>query len=321
MEIRQIEKVSFIGMGIIGSGLATNCLAAGVPVIMQSMIEDEQQVCKDRIYHNLGLLIENGLMSEEQRKSAMSRLTLTTSYEEACKDVYFIHECVPEKYEIKQSVINEIEKYALDTAIIASTTSGLSIEKIASFGKKPERIIGAHPYNPANLIPLMELGKTSMTEDGVIETAYRFYQKIKKEPVILQKESIGFIANRIQMAVYRECVDMVMKGICSVEDVDKACTFGPGIRWGIIGQLMILHLSAGPGGIKAATEKYSGSTGTRLAALADWKTMPEGWGDIAMKGIKEEMNHRSPETGKDMDSVIKYRDEMLIELLKLHHKL
>ena len=123
------------------------------------------------------------------------------------------------------------------------------------------------------------------------------------------------------MAVYRECVDMVMNGICSVEDVDKACTFGPGIRWGILGQLMILHLSAGPGGIKAATEKYSGSTGTRLAALADWKTMPEGWGEIAARGIREEMAHRSPEIGNDMESVIQSRDDMLIELLKLHNKL
>ena len=181
--------------------------------------------------------------------------------------------------------------------------------------------MGGHPYNPPHLIPLVEITKGDKTAPEVVETAYAFYQRMGKEPVILHKESMGFIANRLQAALNRELVDLVMRGVCSVEDVDKACTFGPGLRWGIMGQTLIAHLGGGEKGIKGMIELTQSSSRAMNGSLANWSEMPEGWADAAQKGVLAAIAHRTPEQGRDLPSLIAYRDHMLVELLKLHKKL
>lgn len=124
--------------------------------------------------------------------------------------------------------------------------------------KYPERCIGGHPYNPPHLIPLVEITYCEKTNQDTVALAKDFTSLLVKEAVILNKECPGYIANRLQLAVYREMIDLVMRGICTAEDADKALVYGPGIRWAIFGHNMIMQLG-NPGG----TERYDGNAWQR----------------------------------------------------------
>ena len=218
-------------------------------------------------------------------------------------------------------IVNDVEKYASEDAIIASSTSGLLITEIAKNAKHPERFIGAHPYNPPHLIPLVEITKGEKTKEENVQLAYDLYKSIKKEPVILQKEALGFICNRIQMAVYREVSDLVMRGVCSIEDADKAVTYGPGIRWAIMGPSLVFELGGGQGHIDGLMNHLNDSIKLWLNDMADWKEFPEQFPEIAREGVEESLKNRPKEIGNTDESLAEYRDKMLIEILKLHNKL
>ena len=135
---------------------------------------------------------------------------------------------------------------------------------------------------------------------------------------MLQKEALGFICNRLQMALYREVCNLVMSGVCTVEDADKAVTFGPGIRWGIIGPSLVFELGGGAGGVSGLMNHLNDSISLWLGDMADWKEFPQDWAKVAQEGVNAELANRSPETGNTHQSLEEYRDAMLIQLLKLH---
>ena len=135
---------------------------------------------------------------------------------------------------------------------------------------------------------------------------------------MLQKEALGFICNRLQMALYREVCNLVMSGVCTVEDADKAVTFGPGIRWGIMGPSLVFELGGGAGGVSGLMNHLNDSISLWLGDMADWKEFPQDWAKVAQEGVNAELANRSPETGNTHQTLEEYRDAMLIQLLKLH---
>ena len=135
---------------------------------------------------------------------------------------------------------------------------------------------------------------------------------------MLQKEALGFICNRLQMALYREVCNLVMSGVCTVEDAGKAVTFGPGIRWGIMGPSLVFELGGGAGGVSGLMNHLNDSISLWLGDMADWKEFPQDWAKVAQEGVNAELANRSPETGNTHQSLEEYRDAMLIQLLKLH---
>ena len=150
--------------------------------------------------------------------------------------------------------------------------------------------------------------------------AYDFYQSIGKEAVLLNRECPGFIANRLQLALYREVQDLVMRGVCSVEDVDKALVYGPGIRWAIFGHNMIMQMG-NPGGLTGMVKMLGNSGDVWLADMASWTHQPDNWDEVAQPGVDQEMANFPDYIGHTNADCIAYRDKMLIEILKLHKKL
>lgn len=321
MEVNEIKQVAVVGSGLIGSGWATLYASAGQIVSVYDINEDALAKAKERIQNNLSYLEKEGVYSSEEAKEILNHISFITSMKQAVGNAQFIQENGPDRVEIKKQMLNEIETYISPDSIYASSTSALLISDIAQYAKHPERCIGGHPYNPPHLIPLVELTKGENTSEEVVQTAYEFYKSVGKEPVILHKESMGFIANRLQAALNRELVDLIMRGVCSVEDADKALTFGPGIRWGIMGQTLTAHLGGGDKGIKGMIELTASSSKAMNGSLANWSDMPEGWADAAQQGVEEEMKHRDPEIGNTIPEIAAYRDHMLIQMLKLHKKL
>ena len=321
MEAKDIRKVACVGAGVIGYSWALYYSLKELSVTVYDLTDEKLQLAKKRIHESLANLKQNDVVNENEIDEIESRISYTTSMEEAVKDVQFITESGPENYEVKQKMAEEMEKYTSSDTIIASSTSGLLVTEIAKNAKHPERFIGAHPYNPPHLIPLVELTRGEKTDDHVLEVVREFYQMIDKEPVVLQKEALGFICNRIQMAVYREVCNLVMKGVCTIEDADKAVTYGPGLRWAIMGPSLVFELGGGEGHIDGLMKHLNPSISLWLHDMADFKDFPEEFPEIARKGVEEALKNRPQEIGNDDQSLAEYRDKMLISLLKLHNKL
>ncbi|MBP2652807.1 MAG: 3-hydroxyacyl-CoA dehydrogenase [Firmicutes bacterium] len=321
MNVAQIKKVACIGAGVIGSSWATNFALRGYPVCIYDIGQDPLAVAKKNVASNIAFLLDKGIVNKEEAAKAEQRVSYTTSIEEAVKDAQFIQESGPERYEIKRSVVVEIEKYTAPDTIVASSTSGLLITEIAKFAEHPERFVGGHPYNPPHLIPLVEITKGEKTSTEALQCAYNFYEKIGKEPVILNKETLGFIANRLQLALAREFMDLILTGVCTVEDIDKALLFGPGLRMAILGPILTMHLGGGAGGAKGLYTMIRESSQMWLKDMAHWTDIPLEWPDVAQEGVLKELENRPAEFGKTPEEIIKFRDNMLIEILKMHKKL
>ena len=321
MEAKDIKKVACVGAGVIGYSWALYYSLKGLTVNVYDLTDDKLDLAKKRIHDSLLNLMKNDVVSESEISEIEGRINYTTSMEEAVKDVQFITESGPESYEIKQEMAREMEMYTSEDTIIASSTSGLLVSEIAKNAKHPERFIGAHPYNPPHLIPLVELTKGDKTSDEVLKCAKEFFSLIDKEPVVLQKEALGFICNRIQMAVYREVCNLVMKGVCTIEDADKAVTYGPGLRWAIMGPSLVFELGGGEGHIDGLMKHLNPSISLWLHDMADFKDFPEEFPEVARKGVEEALKNRPREIGNDDASLAEYRDKMLISILKLHNKL
>jgi carnitine 3-dehydrogenase len=322
MKAVDIKKISVLGgSGLIGSGWATFFLWKGLEVNVYDINDALLQTAKERISGNLSYLLAKNIITKEIMDKALGKVVYTKDIGDSLRDVQFVQECAPEKYEPKQALVAALDQYGSKEAIFASSTSGLLITEIAKNSQYPERCIGAHPYNPPHLIPLVEISKGEQTSDAALQTAYDFYKAAGKEPIILQKEAPGFIANRLQIALYREAVDLVMRGICTVEDVDKALCFGPGLRYALMGSNMIFQLAGGPFGLKGVLAHIGPSAEMWMNDMAVWKKWPAGISDALQEGVDKAIANRSAEEGKTNEEIIRWRDDKLLALLKLLNKI
>ena len=315
-------KIAFVGAGLIGSGLAINCIINGMPVALQTRRQTE--LCKSRIDYGLGFFAEKGIITKSEAEKAASLVTITTSIEEAVADAIMVQESGPDALELKHELVSKIEDFAPEDAIIATSTSSRSITAVFENAKHPGRCMGGHPYNPAYLIPLVEITKGEKTSEDYVIKAKALYEKMGKVPVVLNKEVLGFIANRYQSAIHREAVDLVENGVCSVEDADKALVYSVGMRWGILGQYITMHLGAAPEGIGGFNEKYgidATKPDPRLSDMPRWTTYPPEWTSHAETGLMEAIANRPENTGNDISSIEKWRDDMLVAYLRLHELL
>jgi len=322
MEVRDIKQIAVLGGGgLIGSGWATNFLWKGYPAHIFDISEEALKAARSRIAANFGYLVDKNILSRENAHVAMGLARYTMNPAEALADVQFIQEAAPEKYEAKQLLLAEVDRYAPADAIFASSTSGLLITEIARSSVRPERCLGAHPYNPPHLIPLVEISKGERTTAETVETTVGFYRSLGKEPIVLRKEALGFIANRLSVALYREAVDLVERGVCSVADVDRAVAFGPGLRYALMGPNLIYHLGGGPYGVKGIMQHIGPTVEWWWADMADWKKWPAGWGERAKDGVLQEMAERPSTQGRTSEEIARWRDDGLLVLLKFLGKL
>ena len=313
MEVQDIKKVVCIGGGTIGASWATYYLWKGLDVYVQDISEQALERAKKLIDSNMDFLVEKGVLTPAMRQEAEECAVYTTDMEQALTGAQFIQESAFESYEVKQNIVSEMDKYAPE-AIYATSSSGLLISEIQKNSKYPERCVTAHPFNPPHLIPLVEIVKGEKTSDETVSLTYDFFKSINKEPIIVNKEVPGHIANRVQMALWREATDLVLNGVCSVKDVDLAVRYGPGLRWALMGPHLTWDLS-NPKGIAATIEHIGPSMNTWLPDMADWKEIPENAGAVLAEGLKEETDHTTPEEIKA------WRDDKLIEILKQVDKL
>src|SRR5579864_6023700 len=238
-------KVAIVGTGVIGAGWATHFLAKGFEVTATDPGAGAEARLREWVDNNWPTVEALGLADGASRE----KLTFTTDLTAAVRHAGFIQESGPERLDVKRSLIADIEAAAEADAIIASSSSGLSVSEIQAGAKRPERIVLGHPFNPSHIIPLVEVGGGRLTSPENVRKAIEFYTSTGKKAIRINKEVKGHIANRLQVALWQEAICLVQRGVASVEDVDAAISHGPGLRWALFGPFLNLHASGGPGGI------------------------------------------------------------------------
>src|SRR5437867_2941530 len=222
----------------------------------------------------------------------------------------FVQENGPERPDFKMKLFADMDDAAPGDSIIASSSSGITPSVMQTKCKHPERVLVGHPFNPPHIIPLVEVVGGTKTAPEAIQQAISFYASIGKKPIHLKKELPGHVANRFQAALYREMLYIIEQGILSVEDTDAAVSYGPGLRWGVMGQSLQWHLGGGAGGIKHFMDHLMDPLAGMMKALGTPNITPELKQKV-VDGVMREAGNRS------VDELAQDENRVLIGLLKL----
>lgn len=221
-----------------GHSITLNAAWAGLSVTMQGISEADLEQGWTNMLKKLEVMLNNGILSESEAGHIQENIKMTVSVEEAVQCATFVIEAVPENLQLKIDLFKRLDALCTPDVILASNTSGLSPTEIASCTAHPERTVVTHFWNPAHLIPLVEVVRGEKTGDEAVERSFQLLKQMKKKPILVKKEVPGFVGNRLQYALFREAQYLLEEGIASKEDIDDAVTYGIGRRLPVSGPLM-----------------------------------------------------------------------------------
>ena len=222
----EIRRVGVVGLGTMGAGIAQVCVQAGVETVGREVTLDLGERARDRIGHFLTRAVEKGRMEQGERDAAMERLTLTTELADLA-GCDLVIEAVLEELPLKREVFGELDRVTRADAVLASNTSALAVSEIAEATSRPERVVGMHFFNPAPLLPLVEIVRAGRTSDEAFETAYAFAERIGKTPIRCH-DTPGFVVNRVLIPLLNDCVRVLDEARVTPEDLDKGMKGGAG---------------------------------------------------------------------------------------------
>jgi 3-hydroxybutyryl-CoA dehydrogenase len=225
----EVRKVGVVGLGTMGAGIAQVCVQTGVETVGREVSEELAERARERIAHYLGRGVEKGRLTPEERDAALARLRTTTELADLA-GCDLVVEAVVEELEAKRQLFRELEGVVAPEAVLATNTSALSVTEIASATERPERVVGLHFFNPAPVLPLVEVVRTEAASEDAVETAYAFAERIGKRPIRCA-DTPGFVVNRILIPLLNDCVRVLDEAGVTPEDLDTAMTAG--LNWPI----------------------------------------------------------------------------------------
>ena len=304
---KSIDTVAIIGTGVVGASWAALFLAKGLEVVATDVAPDADASLRHFVEAAWPALKRLGLAPG----ASQSNLKFAADLATAVKNADFVQENGPERIDFKRKLYRQLDDLLSADVIIASSSSGLTMSAIQSdCPSHPERCVIGHPFNPPHLVPLVEIVGGAKTSEETIQRAFEFYTSIGKRAVRLHKEVPGHVANRLQAALGREVYHLVAEGVVSVADVDTALCWGPGLRWGIMGQVLLNHLGGGEGGIDHFFAQFTGPMTAWWKVLGSPVLTPE-LQQTLIDGLHAEVGSRS------IDELAAQRDEVLLGLLEL----
>jgi 3-hydroxyacyl-CoA dehydrogenase len=309
-DIKPIRRIAIVGTGVIGASWTSLFLAKGLEVVATDIAPNAEASLRKFVEAAWPALNRLGLSPG----ASQSNLKFTAALAQAVADAELVQENGPERIDFKQKLYGQLDELLPPDVIIASSSSGLKMSEIQSgAASHPERCVIAHPFNPPHLIPLVEIVGGAKTSEATIRRAAEFYTSIGQRTVRLNKEMPGHVANRLQAALAREVYYLVADGVVSAADVDTALCWGPGLRWGVMGNMMLNHLGGGPGGIEHFFQQFTGP----MAAW--WKTL--GSPVLTPEVQKKLIDSVHAEVGsRSIDELEAARDEILLGLIELRTK-
>lgn len=229
-------KTGVVGAGRVGAGMATLMAGHGCEVTIVGLDEDDLQRCRGILEGNLDELVQQGLATEKNRAAILRRFTLTTDTNDL-KGCIFVLEAAFEDVNVKKGIYRQVEAVVAPDTLMASTTSAIPVELLTADMAHPERFAVTHPFQPAHMLPLVELVGGPNTSPSTIDRLRVFLKELDREVVTLHKSVPGFIINRLAQALFRESLYLVEQGVVSVADIDKAIKYAVGMRYASIGLL------------------------------------------------------------------------------------
>ena len=287
---KPIRRVAIVGTGVIGASWTAQYLARGLDVVATDPAPNAEQKLRAYVDEAWQDLTSIGLAPGATRE----RLSFTTDMRAALASADFVQENGPERPDFKIKLYADMDAATPPDSLIASSSSGITPSVMQSNCKHPERVLVGHPFNPPHVVPLVEIVPGSKTSPAAVEQAVRFYTSLGKKPIVLKKEVPGHVANRLQLALYREVLYLIEQGVVSVADADAAVGWGPGLRWGLMGPSLQFHLAGGAGGIEHFFAGVFEGLLPVFKTLGDPKITPELKQKVA-QGVLAEAGDRSVE--------------------------
>jgi 3-hydroxyacyl-CoA dehydrogenase len=307
---RIINRVAIIGTGVIGASWAALFLAKGLEVVATDVAPNAEASLRRFIEEAWPALKRLGLAPG----ASQANLKFTPDLPTALRDADFVQENGPERIEFKRKLYGEIDDLLPADVIVASSSSGLTMSEIQlGAAAHPERCVIGHPFNPPHLIPLVEIVGGAKTSEDTIRRAAEFYTSLGKRTIRLHKELPGHVANRLQAALGREVYYLVAEGVVSVADIDTAVCWGPGLRWGVMGQVLLNHLGGGQGGIEHFFDQFTAPLTAWWKVLGSVELTTEVRQKL-IEGLHAEVGSRT------VDEMSAQRDAILLGLLELRAK-
>ena len=298
-----ISNVAIIGTGVIGAGWAARCLAHGLDVTAWDPAPNAEQLLRVKIENAWPALTRVGLAAGADP----SRLRFCATVEDAVRDAGFIQESAPETEDLKRTLLARVDAAAHPDVVIASSSSGLLPTNFQRDCAHPGRVLVGHPFNPVYLLPLVEIVGGAATQPGAIDSATAFYRRIGMRPLRVRTEVPGYIADRLQEALWREILHMVAEGVATTAELDDSIRFGPGLRWSFMGTCQIYHLAGGDAGMRHMLEQFG------PALKLPWTKLqaPELTGMLIDRMVEGTLEQAG---GRSIADLERYRDDALISV-------
>jgi carnitine 3-dehydrogenase len=302
----QVRRVGIVGAGVIGGGWALHYLRMGLDVDVYDPDPAAHQDLARMRDQNWPLMERLGLRAG----ASPYRLVIHADLAAAVSGADLIQENAPEDAAVKRAVLADIDRAARPGVVIASSTSGFGMTELQADCARPERCVVGHPFNPPYLIPLVEVVGGERTDPAAVDWLADFYAFVGKRPLRLSRELPGFVGNRLQEALWREALHMVAAGEATVEEIDEAIAYGPGLRWAQMGPCLTFHLAGGANGMAHMLDHFG-------AALL------EPWTRLAAPPLTPQLRQRMIEgckreaAGRSVADLEGLRDAFLADLLAL----
>ncbi|HXV86518.1 MAG TPA: 3-hydroxyacyl-CoA dehydrogenase NAD-binding domain-containing protein [Gemmatimonadales bacterium] len=272
MSLAQV-RVAVIGVGEIGRGWASMCVAAGWPVTLFDNSAHALEAAAAIVGGRARALAALERADENAVEIGISGLTVGRSLLKACGDAQWIIESIEENLLAKQKLFEAFESVAPNARAVTSSTSGLAAKDLVARCRRPDRVLVAHPMNPPELIPLVELIPGAQTDGALVEVVKGWLRALGRMPVVLKKSVTGNVAGRIAAAVWREAIDLVLQGVIDVDDLDRAVSLGPALTWAAGGPHLTHHLAAGERELPQFIQLLCHDHEARWANLARWEKL------------------------------------------------
>ncbi len=306
--MNNLKNITVIGTGVIGTGWILRFLAFNKKVTAYDPSEKQKNYLKKELRRT-----KSNIEKLYKKKINLKNLVITSKLEDAVKKADLIQENVPERLKLKKKIINQISKFAPRNSIIASSSSGLVPSDLQSNCINPKRFVVAHPFNPVYILPLVEIVKGNKTSRTFINKANKFYQNLHMKTLIVNKELPGFLSDRLQEALWREGLHIINDGYASTKDLDEAITYGPGMRWALMGTFLTFHLAGGEMGMRHMLNQFG------PALKLPWTKLKS---PNLNKKLKNKIINGTEKQSKkfSINKLSNVRDKFLIDLLDLKKK-
>jgi len=306
---KPIHRIAIVGTGVIGASWAAQYLARGFDVVATDPAPNAEANLRKYVDEAWEQLKDIGLSPGASR----DRLSFTANMKEALSKADLVQENGPERPDFKIKLYADMDDATPVDSIIASSSSGITPSVMQTKCQHPERVLVGHPFNPPHIIPLVEVVGGARTSPEAIKQAMAFYTSIGKKAIHVRKELPGHVANRLQAALYREMLYLIEQGVLSVEETDAAVCYGPGLRWGVMGQSLQWHVGGGAGGINHFMEHLMDPLTGMMKALGNPQITPQLKQTI-VDGVTREAANRS------VDELAQEENKLIVGYLALRAK-